>query len=288
MTDQQSLDTGTDSFFHGDVSDDCEAFIRLVNGFYARGKRPMPWRDNANPYWVVVSEVMLQQTQVPRVLEKFPEFILKFPDFFSLSQASLYEVLEAWQGLGYNRRAKYLHNIAGILVEKWGGVLPKDPDVLITFPGIGAATAGSIITFAYNVPVVFIETNIRRVYIHHFFPPGQTVADQDILPLIAMTLDRVNPREWYYALMDYGTWLKSRVMNPNRRSKHYHRQSPFEGSDRQIRGQILKLLLTEGFASLNDIIGKIEAENFRVADILSTMIKEGLLQDCGDRIKIAE
>ena len=288
LNEQQCLETGTPDLFSVEDPEDRRAFVRCVVGYYLHGKRPMPWRDEITPYRVVVSEMMLQQTQVPRVLEKFPEFVARFPDFSTLSKASLAEVLGAWQGLGYNRRAKYLHTLAGTVMEKWDGMLPRDYADLITLPGIGAATAGSIAAFAYNAPVVFIETNIRRVFIHHFFPVGCVVSDSDILPLIEMTLDQDNPRDWYYALMDYGTWLARRIQNPNRRSKHYTRQSRFEGSDRQIRGAILRHLITEKMSPPDIIIDAIGADQARVAKIIMKMIQEGLVSESAGVIRIAE
>lgn len=252
-----------------------QEFIQLVWNYYYQYKRPMPWRDNTNPYWVVVSEIMLQQTQVARVLEKFPVFIDQFPNFKILAEANLLEVLQAWQGLGYNRRGKYLWQIAQKIMQEYDGVLPDNPDILVNFPGIGKATAASIIAFAYNKPTIFIETNIRRVYIHHFFSETENIPDNDLLPLIEKTVSKDNPREWYYALMDYGTYLKTQISNPNRKSKHYTRQSIFEGSNRQIRSQIIKLLLQgpKTLSEIQDII--LDA---RVKDNIISLLKEELIK----------
>ncbi len=285
---QKELETGVSRGFDGSNPVDHEAFVRLIKGYYRTGRRPMPWRDHITPYRVVVSEIMLQQTQVSRVLEKFPEFIRQFPDFASLHAASLGEVLAAWQGLGYNRRARYLHGIAIRVMEDWNGVLPSSPDILATLPGIGAATAGSITAFAFNTPVVFIETNIRRVFIHHFFADEIQVPDSRILPLITATLDTEKPREWYYALMDYGTWLSGRIENPNRRSRHYSRQSSFEGSDRQIRGEIIRQLITGTQADPESLVRSCSAEMSRGLRIIARMIEEGLLKEKDGMIRISE
>ena len=195
-----------------------------------------------DPYHVVVSEIMLQQTQTYRVEPKYEQFIELFPDFEALAHAPLRSVLAAWQGLGYNRRGKYLQQIAQKVVADFNGTLPNDPATLETFPGIGKGTAGSICAFAFNKPTIFIETNIRTVFIHSFFQNQESVHDKELLPLIAQTVDTDNPREWYYALMDYGVHLKKLHANPSRKSKHHTKQSKFEGSDRQIRGMIIKLL----------------------------------------------
>ncbi|HWQ64445.1 MAG TPA: A/G-specific adenine glycosylase [Methanospirillum sp.] len=285
---QHQLETGVVHTFQGSDPDDIEAFVDIIRGFYTRMRRPMPWRDEITQYRVVVSEIMLQQTQVSRVMEKFPLFISRFPNFISLADASLTDVLVTWQGLGYNRRAKYLHGFARSVVNDWNGALPADPEILVTFPGIGSATAGSITAFAFNKPVVFIETNIRRVFIHHFFAGKEKIADSEIRPLVEKTLDHGNPREWYYALMDYGTWLAGRIENPNRKSSHYSRQSAFNGSDRQIRSSLLKKLLATKSSPLEEIIQNSEEDTQRMRRIIAGMVKEGLLCINNGIITVAE
>lgn len=241
-------------------------------------KRDLPWRDTTDPYRILVSEVMLQQTQVARVLIKYPIFMSQFPNFKQLAQASIKDILQVWQGMGYNRRALYLKKIAEIVVTQHKGKLPDDPAILDTFPGIGEATAASIVAFAFNKPVVFIETNIRRVFIHLFFEDRKLkVDDREILPLVEKTLDVKNPREWYWALMDYGAHLGKTVDNPNKKSKHYSIQSKFEGSDRQVRGEILRILLKKSQTEKN-IIEVLKKKNDRVKNILQNMIKEGLIE----------
>jgi len=224
---------------------------------------------------------VLQQTQVPRVVDKYREFITRFPDFKSLARARLRTVLRAWQGLGYNRRALALKKLAGEVVRRHGGSLPRDHAALRALPGIGAATASSIRAFAFNEPDVFIETNIRAVFIHFFFRKSRDVKDSVILPLVEKTLDRSNPRRWYSALMDYGVVLKKLFPNPGRKSAHYHRQSPFKGSDRQLRGNILKLLLAEGSLGERALLAKLGASSPRCRTVLGAMLHEGLLRKQG-------
>lgn len=260
-------------------------FNALLTDFYQKNKRPMPWRDEICPYWVVVSELMLQQTQVSRVMQKFPEFINLFPDFATLAHASLEEVFRAWQGLGYNRRAKYLRQIAQEVLDRWDGIVPDDPAVLQTLPGIGKATAGSIVAFTYDIPVVFIETNTRRVFIHHFFQDRSEVSDKEILPIVARALDLDHPREWFYSLMDYGTYLAKKIDNPNRRSNRYSVQSPFRGSDREIRGQILKILLADGPTYRDILVVTIAGDAERVHRIVDQMIGEDLIVQEGSLIR---
>ncbi|MBI3685168.1 A/G-specific adenine glycosylase [Candidatus Azambacteria bacterium] len=250
-------------------------FRDIVWRHYHEHGRALPWRNTKDPYRIVASEIMLQQTQVERVLEKYPIFVRRFPSWKRLARATPAQALAAWQGLGYNRRALALKRIAETVVRKYKGKLPKDPALLEEFPGIGSATAGSICAFAFNIPVPFIETNIRRAYIHFFFPKKRTVGDDDILPLVKRTVDTHNPREWFWALMDYGSMLGRREKeNPNRRSSQYHKQSKFRGSDRQLRGNILTLLIREGMLSHQAIAKKLNEPRARVRKIILSLAKE--------------
>jgi len=253
-------------------------FQQTVWQFYTLNKRAFLWRNTTEPYHIVISEIMLQQTQTLRVGQKFDQFVTTFPDFEKLAQATLAEVLLAWQGLGYNRRARALHKIAQKVVSEFDGSLPKDPEVLETFPGIGPNTAGSICAFAFNMPTIFVETNIRAVFIHTFFTDKDNVHDKEILPLVEQTVDKDNPREWYYALMDYGVMVKKLHRNPARKSKHYAVQSKFEGSDRQIRSMILKKLLKQNLMSLDQFFSVIQREPARIEKIIEQMCKEGFLK----------
>lgn len=222
--------------------DQVSQFQSLIYDYYAANRRDFIWRQNVTPYKIVISEVMLQQTQTARVVPKFENWLQKFPDFLTLAQASTHDVLTAWQGLGYNRRGLALLKIAQIVVDEYNGQLPNDPVVLQTFPAIGPNTAGSICAFAFNNPIMFIETNIRTVYTHTFFQGQSQITDKQLLPLITQTIDQKNPRDWYYALMDYGVHLKQNLPRINAASKHYTKQSKFEGSKRQVRGAIIKIL----------------------------------------------
>jgi len=254
------------------------AFKKHVLAFYEKhGRHDMLWRHTDDPYRILVSEIMLQQTQVGRVTEKYPEFIAAFPDFAALARAPQSTVVAAWQGMGYNRRALALKRCAENVVGGYGGALPRDPAVLATLPGIGPATASSICAFAFNAPVVFIETNIRRVFIHHFFSGREDVDDREILPLVAQALDRENPRVWYWAIMDYGTALKRKIPNPNRRSSGYTKQKPFAGSDRRIRGRILQMLVGCTGISGQEIRAALGEDPVRVRRILAALETEGFL-----------
>jgi len=255
----------------------------------AYGRHDLPWRcaDAAgifDPYRIVVSEVMLQQTQVQRVIPKFEMFIAAYPDFAALAAAPLADVLILWNGLGYNRRAKFLWQLAGEVMAKHDGILPRDNQALVRLPGIGPNTAGAILAYAFNKPVTFIETNIRTVFIHHFFADQTVVADALLEPLIADTVPRDHSREWYWALMDYGTHLKQTVGNASRASKAYTRQSTFAGSRRQIRGQVLKML-TKGSTTLDELHAHIVDE--RLESVVQDLTQEGFIMQIGTAYQLS-
>lgn len=254
---------------------------QLVYAYYAGHRRDLPWRKGADPYRVLVSEVMLQQTQVDRVIPKFVAFMQQFPDLQSLAAAPVAQLLTAWQGLGYNRRALNLQRAARMIVDEWSGSIPDDPALLQQLPGIGPYTAGAVACFAFNRPQVFLETNIRAVLLHFFFADQEGITDKQLLPVAAAVLDQANPRTWYNALMDYGSDLKRRFPNPSRRSRHHSQQSRFEGSDRQIRGAVLRLLLGAGGIWGRTMQKQLDIEAERLARILEGMVKDGLLQKKG-------
>jgi A/G-specific adenine glycosylase len=268
------------------------AFRRRIWAHYRAAGRTMPWRETRDPYRILVSEVMLQQTQVERVRPKYEEFLAAFPDLEALAAAPLVRLLGAWRGLGYNRRALNLQRAARLVLERHGGRLPDDAAALVALPGIGAATAASIRAFAFDAPVVFIETNIRRVFLHEFFPRRAAVPDAEVLPLVAAALVRRRPREWYYALMDYGAALARRVPNPNRRSRSWTRQGRFAGSDRQIRGAILRCLLDGGPAGVarlaSVVAGTVGADAPRVRRLVADLEREGFVRRDGSRMRIRD
>ncbi len=230
---------------------------------------------------------MLQQTQVERVIPKYKTFIGQFSNVGVLARAPLGDVLKAWQGLGYNRRAKLLWQCAKAVAEANGGRFPRTYEGLKALPGVGPYTAGAVMAFAYNEAVPLIETNVRTVYLHHFWPQDATdVTDAEILRLVAKTLSYENPRQWYAALMDYGSHLKRAVGNHNARTKSYQRQSAFKGSDRQLRGAIIRalaegpqtrLVLLKILTSFTDI--RIDAK-------LTALKAEGLIVKQGQRFSL--
>jgi len=271
-------------------------FKKTVCDFYKKHARDLPWRHDTSAYRIVVSEIMLQQTQAPRVVRKFDPFIKKFPSFAALAKAPTLDVLKEWQGLGYNRRALNLHRLAKTVMEKYVGKLPKTYNELVDLPGVGPNTAGSILAFAFNVPYPFIETNIRSVYIHFFFSKVEKkegrkackkIKDEQIMPIIEKTLGEAtksgpfkkNPREWYYALMDYGVFLKRTLPNPSRRSAHHVQQSRFEGSNRQLRARILRFVM-EKPRTLKEIKKEYADRKHPMEQVrknMENLVKEGFL-----------
>lgn len=255
-----------------------EKFNADLATFYAQHRREFDWRTTTDPYKITVSEFMLQQTQTERVVDKYAHFINLFPTITTLAQAPTAAVLTAWQGLGYNRRALYLHQFAQAVLEKHAGTLPLVIEQLNAFKGIGSYTAAAIYTFATNRPTVFIETNIRAVFLHHFFKDKTAVPDSEILPVIEKALDIDDPRNWYYAVMDYGVLLKKQHKNPSRKSAHHTVQSKFEGSDRQVRGLILKKLIELPLLSVEEFYASINRTPVLISKIIADLENEGFIK----------
>lgn len=263
------------------------SFRTLIRRHFQQYGRVQPWRETTDPYAIVVSEIMLQQTQVERVTDKFLSFMETFPDARSLADAPLRKVLAAWQGLGYNRRAVSLQRLAQVIVNEHGGLVPSDEAALFRLPGIGHYTANAVLAFAFNRPTVFIETNIRRVFLHIFFRGEEAVEDKQLVPLIERTLDRKDPRSWYYGLMDFGTALKKEVANPNRRSRHYTRQSQFEGSRRQMRARLFRYVLASPGCTVRDAAAGCGLDEETARDILRSLVEEQFLSEKKGRFAIS-
>lgn len=237
--------------------------------------RDMPWRQTTDPYYIMVSELMLQQTQVERVLPKYNAFIVTYPDVYALATASLSDVLAIWNGLGYNRRAKFLHDSAVKIVSDFEGKVPSSVQALMSLPGIGPNTAAAIGAYAFNLPVGFIETNIRTVYFQHFFADSHLVTDNELRRVVAETVDIEHPREWFWALMDYGSYLKKQGAALLDKSAHYKKQSALEGSTRQVRGQIIRALTKSAMSEVELREEVIADERFEQA--LAGVVKDGLV-----------
>ncbi|MDP3729455.1 MAG: A/G-specific adenine glycosylase [bacterium] len=256
-------------------------FQNTVWDFYKKNRRDFPWRNTTDPYHILVSEIMLQQTQTDRVVDKYNAFIKKFPTAQTLARASSKAVLQAWSGLGYNRRAIFLKKAAEVITEEYCGTVPSNAEALRALPGIGAYTAEAIRVFAFNEPAALIETNVRSIFIHHFFQGRKKISDAELMPYITAATDQAHSRDWYSALMDYGVFLKKQIVNPSRKSKQYHTQSRFEGSGRQIRGFIIKKLLEKKWIPALRLYRAGNYQSDRVKQNLEALIKDGLVKKRG-------
>lgn len=295
-----------------------DPFRATVRAEGARLYRDLPWRNTRDPYEIWLSEVMLQQTQVPRVLARWQEWLERFPTVAALAHADTADVLAAWQGMGYNRRALALKAAAEAVCAEYDGVFPSDADALKALPGIGPATAQGIRAFAFDLPGVYLETNVRTVLLHHFFPDVPDVPDRELIPLAAATcpgtgeeagvpfaapLDEDDtPRSWYYAMLDYGAYLKKTIPNPSRRSSTYTKQSRFEGSRRQKRAHIVRMLLGArasgaGALTLDEVragvdelelgAGRERVGESDVMSILEDLVREGFARETDGTWSIA-
>ncbi|MFC2671079.1 adenine glycosylase [Lancefieldella parvula] len=282
-----------------ELTTELRAFVESVAKKGRELYRDLPWRRTYDPYAIWISEVMLQQTQVSRVDGRWQRWLEHFPTVDALAAAAPSDVLEEWQGLGYNRRALSVHRAAQAISEA-GGVFPQDQKELVKLPGIGPATAAGIRAFAFNLHGVYLETNVRTVFLHELYPQAEGVPDSELIPLVELTCpasvstaagtDTANaatteltPRSWYYALLDYGAYLKKTIPNPSRRSKSHVKQSRFEGSHRQKRAELLRVLLAhkdEGgaeFETLHQELCQIEVSNGR--ETLDEQVTLGLLEE---------
>ena len=293
-----------------ELTPELRAFVEFVAKKGCELYRDLPWRRTYDPYAIWISEVMLQQTQVSRVDGRWQRWLERFPTVDALAAAAPSDVLEEWQGLGYNRRALSVHRAAQAISEA-GGVFPQDPKELVKLPGIGPATAAGIRAFAFNLHGVYLETNVRTVFLHELYPQAEGVPDSELVPLVELTCpasveDAVNadgaagtdaaagavaetveteltPRSWYYALLDYGAYLKKTIPNPSRRSKSHVKQTRFEGSHRQKRAELLRVLLAhkdEGgavFETLHQELCQIEVNAGR--ETLDEQVTLGLLEE---------
>ena len=292
-----------------ELTPELRAFVEFVAKKGRELYRDLPWRRTYDPYAIWISEVMLQQTQVSRVDGRWQRWLERFPTVDALAAAAPSDVLEEWQGLGYNRRALSVHRAAQAISEA-GGVFPQDPKELVKLPGIGPATAAGIRAFAFNLHGVYLETNVRTVFLHELYPQAEGVPDSELVPLVELTCPasvtdaadavaagadaavntaaetdetELTPRSWYYALLDYGAYLKKTIPNPSRRSKSHVKQSRFEGSHRQKRAELLRVLLAhkdEGgaeFETLHQELCQIEVNAGR--ETLDEQVTLGLLEE---------
>lgn len=264
-----------------------QAFQRFVRNYFKKYGRTFPWRITKDPYKILVSEVMLQQTQTDRVRIKYREFLKAFPTWQALSEATPAEVVKVWMGLGYYRRAFNLHKAAQSVCREYGGSPPRTAEGLQRLPGVGPYTAAAVAAFAFGEAAPMIETNIRSVYLYTFYPQVCEVSDKEILQKVGETLYKRDPRTWFYALMDLGVELKKHSKGINQRSKHHVKQSKFQGSLRQVRAAVLKLLAEAGSVRRADILKRLSFDSDQIEAALAALESDGLIQKArGDRLSI--
>lgn len=264
-------------------------FRELVLTHYEKhGRHNLPWRKTTNPYRILVSEVMLQQTQVERVVPYYNAFLKAFPNEKALAAAPLSKVLTLWQGLGYNRRAKMLHEAAKTVVREHKGKIPTSIEALEQLPGVGHYTARAVAAFAANTDSIFIETNIRTAITHHFFSDTSAVSDAEVLAILEKAYPEGRAREWYSALMDYGSFLKRSGVRINAKSKGYTKQKPFAGSKREARGAILRALGEKARMQkdLEALLGRDRTK--QLIEALAALIKEKLVEKRGAKYQLAD
>jgi A/G-specific adenine glycosylase len=264
-----------------------------VLAWFASRSRAYPWRGTRDPYRVWVSEIMLQQTQAARVAPAFEAFVRRFPSVTSLAAASRREVLRAWDGLGYHRRAVALSEGARIVVRDHGGQLPADPAALRGLPGVGPYTSAAVASIAFGMPVAAVDTNVRRVVARvHLGIEADDASPREVAELSNAWLDPRDPGRWNQALMDLGR----EVCRPRPRCERCplatgcrfvaaglpvrparRRQGPFRGSTREVRGAIVLALRTHESLSIGRLIAETGFEKERVAPAVSALAGEGIV-----------
>jgi A/G-specific adenine glycosylase len=255
--------------------------------WYAENRRDLPWRRTTDPYAILVSEIMLQQTQVPRVSPRFVEWLEAWPDLESLAAAPLAEVLRRWQGLGYNTRARRLQACAAAAVASAppGGraELPPTLDGLRSLPGLGPYTARAVLVFAHNENLAAVDANVRRVLGHELGLP-EDLGDRELQAVADAVLPRGRSRDWHNALMDYG----SLVLTARRTGiASRGRQGTFEGSRRQKRARALRRLLKHGPQRLEELATALGIAPGEAAEIVDLLRRDGLVTVSGGTVGIA-
>lgn len=283
------------------------SIVKSLLAWYERHGRTFPWRGISNPYRILISEIMLQQTQASRVLDKYPEFLKRFPSLRSLATATQRDVVIAWKGMGYNNRAVRLHRLARIVLSKNGERIPADYDSLIALPGIGRYTANAILSSAFGQRCAIVDVNVQRVLSRMFWKmdsPREMRAAREIWQIAERLLPRDNVYDWNQALMDFGATVCT-ARNPNCNkcpvaqactSKKFMGRTtdPKRKSEKKIdgiptrlhRGKIIQQLrnLNSGRSIRADVLGKRILRNFSQRNekvfvaLLLGLEKDGLIR----------
>lgn len=249
-----------------------KSFQKFILSWYAKNRRDLPWRNTRDPYKILVSEIMSQQTQISRVVPKYNLWLKRFPTVQDLATAKVSQVLIAWSGLGYNRRGLYLQKCAQEIITKYNGKFPQTEKDLLRLPGIGEYTARAILCFAFNRQIVVIDTNIKKVIAVHFY--NGKVPEKNALETFAhKLLPKGRAYAWNQALMDYAAreLKKEKIAIP--------KQSAFKNSRRYYRGQIIKYLVTNSKATRKDFsqLFKETISNESIEKILQGLISDKLI-----------
>jgi len=273
-----------------------------VLAWFEPRRRAYPWRRTRDPYRVLVAEVMLQQTQAARVEPAFARFLRAFPSLRALARAPLREVLVAWDGLGYNRRAVALAEAARRIAREHGGRVPRDPTALRSLPGVGPYTAAAVASIAFGLPAATVDTNVRRI-VSRVTAGAEDLGAGRVRELAQAWLDPRDPGAWNQALMDLGRELcrprprcepcplrtgcryaagHRSVVAPRRKDAE-----PFAGSMRQLRGAVVRALRRLPSATVDELTRTVGADGERVAEAVRRLSAEGLLERAGRRVRLA-
>lgn len=256
-------------------------FQRKILTWYEANKRDLPWRGTRDPYRILVSEIMSQQTQIARVIPKYNAWMEAFPTVFELAKASTADVLGHWSGLGYNRRALFLQKCAKTVVERFAGKFPQEKEVLKTLPGIGEYTAAAVACFAFNQQVAVVDTNVRKIILTQFPHVSSDISPQEMQNIADALLPQGKAYEWNQALMDYASAMlkKEKIVVP--------KQSKFKGSNRYYRGQIVKLLLAQKSIARAQLAKELSISKEKCAEILGGLEKDALVVRSGEYMSLS-
>jgi A/G-specific adenine glycosylase len=279
------------------------SFQKTILDWYKENQRDLPWRKTRHPYHIMVSEIMLQQTQVNRVIIKFEEWLIRFPTVEALAESPVADVLQYWSGLGYNRRALNLKRAAEAIVTEHKGIFPQDEMLLLKLPGIGPYTSRAILCFAFDKQVAVVDTNVKKVILTQILKPkNETVSpfislrdapiqetkplsEKDFQVIAEQLLPHGHAYDWNQALMDYASHVLKKEKIP------IPKQSKFAGSRRQFRGRILKVLLEKKTVALDEI-GPMIKDDYTDTDkewltkLLDELTREGFIEIKDTKVKL--
>jgi A/G-specific adenine glycosylase len=261
------------------------ALQRRVFSWYAEHRRDLPWRRTTDPYAVLVSEVMLQQTQVSRVIPAFERWMARYPTLETLAGAQLRDVLAEWSGLGYNNRAERLRRTAQSVTAAARGAaaLPTTMDALRRLPGIGPYTARAVLIFAHDADLAAVDANVRRVLTHELALPHD-LSPAAVQAVADAVLPKGRARDWHNALMDYGALVLTGRATGIRAPR---RQTPYEGSRRWYRARTLRLLLEHGALDLPELAEALGLCEDDTGALVALLERDGLVCRSGARVALA-